>query len=742
MRLSDQTSRSIAELACGCGLVTFCAATGGVGAGIAMGVVASAGLLVGGLQELARKNPESKRTIDRIRNKTIDQFRDWSERRGWESNEDLEAADAALEKNLKDCFLDHRALAISALDPEGFPNAASILIVTKLSELSPIFAVVGTHSSATGIAREYALAITRIALSAAVEERPYFEKLQPHLVFAQMQAIGRLEARTADSLELTEKLAQQAEIQARSLVVVQEQGLRALQEQQKTNLLLQALTEQLAKSNAANEIASLPERSNTAPRADKFRRLAKSEMAKNNTVEALRNMQIAEDIEEDEESESRRKIELLRKELRESEEFAEANSLARSRSQAALASICMSLQRFEEAAIWFERAISRAEAWESQPLENYRRGLRIAINASAVRTGTFDEARVVLFGSAAAGSADAYSYAILMAKAPDYTEARAVLGEMKTAKIPPNVISFNILMAKAPDYAEARAVLGEMKTAEIPPDVISFSTLMAKAPDYAEARAVLGEMKTANIPPDVISFNTLMAKAPDYTEARAVLGEMKTANIPPNAISFNTLMAKAPDYTEARAVLGEMKTANIPPDDFTSSSAAKHVVLLEQASELRTYFRKYAVAGTNFHRVIFTILARRLSALELLTWAYGDGKGAPVDAFDAAIALYRRRSQINEALRIISAFPYSEAASKVFRDNPERSKEYLVARYLADEEAHNASYALGFYYEVIGAPNEALNWYSIALDHPLTRKQKKPFIREAMDRCIALRAAL
>ena len=646
MRLSDQTSRSIAELACGCGLVTFCAATGGVGAGIAMGVVASAGLLVGGLQELARKNPESKRTIDRIRNKTIDQFRDWSERRGWESNEDLEAADAALEKNLKDCFLDHRALAISALDPEGFPNAASILIVTKLSELSPIFAVVGTHSSATGIAREYALAITRIALSAAVEERPYFEKLQPHLVFAQMQAIGRLEARTADSLELTEKLAQQAEIQARSLVVVQEQGLRALQEQQKTNLLLQALTEQLAKSNAANEIASLPERSNTAPRADKFRRLAKSEMAKNNTVEALRNMQIAEDIEEDEESESRRKIELLRKELRESEEFAEANSLARSRSQAALASICMSLQRFEEAAIWFERAISRAEAWESQPLENYRRGLRIAINASAVRTGTFDEARVVLFGSAAAGSADAYSYAILM------------------------------------------------------------------------------------------------AKAPDYTEARAVLGEMKTANIPPNAISFNTLMAKAPDYTEARAVLGEMKTANIPPDDFTSSSAAKHVVLLEQASELRTYFRKYAVAGTNFHRVIFTILARRLSALELLTWAYGDGKGAPVDAFDAAIALYRRRSQINEALRIISAFPYSEAASKVFRDNPERSKEYLVARYLADEEAHNASYALGFYYEVIGAPNEALNWYSIALDHPLTRKQKKPFIREAMDRCIALRAAL
>jgi Pentatricopeptide repeat domain len=240
-------------------------------------------------------------------------------------------------------------------------------------------------------------------------------------------------------------------------------------------------------------------------------------------------------------------------------------------------------------------------------------------------------------------------------------------------------------------------------------------------------------MTAADIKPDVITFNSLIAAAPDYATARDVLAEMTAADIKPDVVTFSSLIAAAPDYATARDVLAEMTAADVKPNDFTSTIFARFVESPDQATDLRVIFRKYRAAGNNFHRAVYAKLCRTLNAKELLDWAFSGGAGAPFAAFDTPLAIYRRQNKLSDALRIASAFPYLAACRMIFRQEVDKSLEYLYNRFETNEEPQNAAYALGVYYEEQGQISEAIKWLVVARDHPQTLEGKKVAIQKSIE---------
>jgi hypothetical protein len=128
-----------------------------------------------------------------------------------------------------------------------------------------------------------------------------------------------------------------------------------------------------------------------------------------------------------------------------------------------------------------------------------------------------------------------------------------------------------------------------------------------------------------------------------------------------------------------------------------------------------------------------------MNSTELLDWAFSAGGGVPFAAFDTAVASYRRQRKLDDALRIASAFPYLDVCRKMFREEADKSFEYLNSRFEKNEEPQNAASALGVYFEEIGKTTEAIEWLSIAQNHPMTLSAKKLAIQKSIEKLRARR---
>lgn len=155
-----------------------------------MGIVVGAvGLASATLGRTRRHGAESNIALAAIRRRIAADLTSYSRDERWENSAELEQADIAMADALAGCFLDRRALAASARDPNGFPGSATRIVLAALAERKPLT----FGAEAAPIARRYAELVIRTALEAAVENEAYFKALEPHLLFETLRGIGTLE---------------------------------------------------------------------------------------------------------------------------------------------------------------------------------------------------------------------------------------------------------------------------------------------------------------------------------------------------------------------------------------------------------------------------------------------------------------------------------------------------------------------------------------------------------------------
>jgi ankyrin repeat protein len=187
--LEDCIDRSTA-IAAACGWMAF---GGGIEATVGL-VVGAAGLATAVAGIARRHGAESERALAAIRRRVAADLSRAAQSDSWETSAEIEIADEALARALSGCFLDRAALAASARHPDGFPEAATRIVLAALARREPL----AFGADAAPVARRYAETVIRAALRAAVENEAYFKALEPHLLFEMLEGIGTVERQLAD----------------------------------------------------------------------------------------------------------------------------------------------------------------------------------------------------------------------------------------------------------------------------------------------------------------------------------------------------------------------------------------------------------------------------------------------------------------------------------------------------------------------------------------------------------------
>ena len=186
-----QCLEKVAAIASGC---VVAAGTGQIDTGTAVGsVVAAAGLVGFFGEKRARHGPESTSYLAKIRFSVMAELGDPPAWPGADAA-DVEGWDWSLGEALPQSMLDRSALARAIFDRSGFPVAATELVVAELAVREPIF----SHSPAQDFARKVIWA----ALTAAYEDKAYFDTLAPYLWSALGQKVDDISAGVAELLAI------------------------------------------------------------------------------------------------------------------------------------------------------------------------------------------------------------------------------------------------------------------------------------------------------------------------------------------------------------------------------------------------------------------------------------------------------------------------------------------------------------------------------------------------------------
>jgi tetratricopeptide (TPR) repeat protein/class 3 adenylate cyclase len=303
---------------------------------------------------------------------------------------------------------------------------------------------------------------------------------------------------------------------------------------------------------------------------------------------------------------------------------------------------------------------------------------------------------------------DIVTYSELVDKASGYDEARALVDTMREEGIQPNIFTYSALIKKAPDYDEAMALVDAMREESIQPNIFTYNTLIKKAPEYNEAMALMDTMREEGVQPDVFTYSELVDKALDYDEAMALVDAMREEGIQPDIFTYNTLIKKAPDYDEAMALVDTMREEGVPPDVFTYNTL---IYKTSNYNEAIAWVYKMREAGIPPNVVTYsTLFSKDLSevlASDLLKW-YLAQKYHPSQPIQAAIASYRKRRCISQALHLALGYPHLPVARKLIREHEAVALSYFRTISDHDPQHPNAEYALGVALMELGKEPEAI----------------------------------
>lgn len=272
----------------------------------------------------------------------------------------------------------------------------------------------------------------------------------------------------------------------------------------------------------------------------------------------------------------------------------------------------------------------------------------------------------------------------LLASSVDQEDASRILHDMREAGLRPNVDTLNALIAKAEDYEAVQIWLQHMEQDGIQPNLSTFKTLIEKARDEITLDKWVDKMRRAKLQPDTATLSLLISKAKDHATAVTWLEHMEEEGVKPNAETFDLLIEKAEDVVTAKAWIEKMFKAGIQPGLFS----------------FLTLFSKDITS---------------ISAEELLRW-YLSLEYHPPEAMQRAIAAYRRKGRLQDALRLALDYPYNQSSLKLVREYPSETLAYFQSVVNQKPDHPNGAYALGMALMELGQYAEAEPWLARAHD--------------------------
>jgi tetratricopeptide (TPR) repeat protein len=256
--------------------------------------------------------------------------------------------------------------------------------------------------------------------------------------------------------------------------------------------------------------------------------------------------------------------------------------------------------------------------------------------------------------------------------------------------------------------------------------VNTYNALIDKSGDYRAQSRWLQIMTQRGIRPNVDTFNAMLRSAKSEGETRRRLNRMMTEGISPDSATLDILVSKASDFASANDWIEQLAARSV------SVSAAAYERLLELAEG-------FALGGKILEKMIseghqpsdtafISLFAKDLSEVradDLLRWYLGL-RYHPTHPIKRAIAEYRRKGLIDDALRLTLDYPHTDTSLKTIRQFPERALHYYRSIVATHPDHANGAYALGMALVETGRPTEAETWLRKAyqLAAPGTRKDE------------------
>ncbi|MEO9970238.1 MAG: hypothetical protein ABJG15_10550 [Hyphomonadaceae bacterium] len=268
MPLTKDCAEYVASFIFGCSGL----ALGAVGAVSATAAVAAAPLaLVGGttlaglwLAEKKTQGPESEKALKKIITRITDENREGIKRLKHEHGSKLSEAAALLGEHLPRCNMSREQLARDATDKSAalFPQAATDRVMEELAGKAPDVFGQGGNMIAISLARE----VISAAFEAAIEDKAYFEKLEPHLLIEMARTNGEILARVggleerlrAEFAQMNEKLDGLADGQAEILAQIAQLAAKIPQTELPEPAVL-SLAQRIVTETGGNEVLALAE---------------------------------------------------------------------------------------------------------------------------------------------------------------------------------------------------------------------------------------------------------------------------------------------------------------------------------------------------------------------------------------------------------------------------------------------------------------------------------------------------
>ena len=198
MPLTKDCAEYVASFVFGCtGLALGAVGVAGAATAAALPAVIGGTTLAGmWLADKKKRGPESEKALKKIIARIADETREGIGRLKYEHGQKLAEASALLGEHLPRCDMSREQLARDATDRSAalFPEAATDRVMIELAGKAPDVFGQGGNMIAISLAR----AVISAAFEAAIEDKAYFEQLEPHLLIEMARTAGEILAKVED----------------------------------------------------------------------------------------------------------------------------------------------------------------------------------------------------------------------------------------------------------------------------------------------------------------------------------------------------------------------------------------------------------------------------------------------------------------------------------------------------------------------------------------------------------------
>jgi hypothetical protein len=182
----------------------------------------------------------------------------------------------------------------------------------------------------------------------------------------------------------------------------------------------------------------------------------------------------------------------------------------------------------------------------------------------------------------------------------------------------------------------------------------------------------------------------------------------------------------------------DMVKAHVEPNEITATTLVRLATHPKEVMEAADIAQKHGISGPGLLSAAVSKLYRHTDAEGLLTWAFGFARDRsfflPLMVFEPAIAGYRRSGKVDDALRLVMAFPHLSSSKALLSDKSlqDFARRKFTEWYDADFEPFNSSNALAVLFDFMGDSSGVIEWAERALAFPNLHKKRQDGLRQLL----------